>query len=104
MLSKVRTSEVVSKSVLLEIAKETDPVRQADLWAQAQAGQTSVSKLKAERRKKSPTAARLKVWKLVLDDATVVVRFRRGEATPERVTAALERALAELPKPEVTPG
>ena len=104
VLAQIRTSEVVTKSVLLEIAKETDPVRQADLWAQAQAGQTSVSKLKAERRKKSPAASRLKVYKLALDDATVVVRFRRGEATPERVAAALERALAELPKPEVTPG
>jgi len=38
----IRTSENVSKSVLLEIAREPDSARQEALWAQAQAGQLTV--------------------------------------------------------------
>ena len=93
VLAQVRTSEVATKSALLEIVKEPDPARQQELWARVQAGQASVSDLKAQRQRKSPPAKRPKVWKSVIGDATVVVRFPSGEVTPERVTAALEGAL-----------
>ncbi len=95
VMANVRTSEHATKSVLLEIAKEPDAARQQELWTQAQAGQLTVRKLKTEKRGKSPAVERPMVWKVTLDDATVVVRFRGGKATPERVAAALERALAD---------
>jgi ParB family chromosome partitioning protein len=93
VLAQVRTSEVATKSALLEMAKEADPMRQQALWQRVQAGQASVADLKAERRRKSPSAKRPTVWKAAVGDAIVVVRFRRGEVTPERITAALQGAL-----------
>jgi ParB family chromosome partitioning protein len=93
VLAQVRTSEVATKSALLEMAKEADPTRQQALWQRVQAGQASVADLKAERRRKSPSAKRPTLWKAAVGDAIVVVRFRRGEATPERITAALQGAL-----------
>ena len=93
LLEQVRTSEVATKSALLEIAKETDATRQAELWARVQAGQASVAELKAERQTNATATKRTKVCKLKLDDATVFVQFQHGEVTPERVTAALQGAL-----------
>jgi ParB family chromosome partitioning protein len=95
VLAQVRTSEVATKSALLEIAKEAEPTRQQALWQRVQAGRASVAELRAERRRKSPSAKRPTVWKSPVGDATVMVQFRRGEVTPERVTAALEGALAK---------
>ena len=99
VLAQVRTSEVATKSALLEIAKESDPARQQELWARVQAGEASVSDLKAERQRKAPSVTRPAGWKLAVGDATVVVRFQNGEVTPERVTAALEGALEEQLRP-----
>ena len=97
VLAQVRTSEVATKSALLEMAKEADPTRQQALWTRVQAGQASVADLKAVRRRKSPSAGRSLMTKLVVGDATVIVRFRRGEVTPERVKAALQGALEKQP-------
>jgi ParB family chromosome partitioning protein len=97
VLAQVRTSEVATKSALLEIAREADPTRQQALWQRVQAGKASVSELRAERRSKSSASKRPTQWKLVIGDATIVVRFRQGEMTPERVTAALQDALERQP-------
>ena len=97
VLAQVRTSEVATKSALLEMAKEADPTRQQALWQRVQAGQASVSDLRSERRRKSPSAKRPLMSKLTVGDATVIVRFRRGEVTPDRVTAALQGALEKQP-------
>ena len=91
VLADVRTSEHASKSVLLEIAKEADPLRQQELWKQAQAGQLTV---RQARTGKDPAGQpRAAVCKISLAEATVVVRFKAGQGTPERVRAALEQAL-----------
>ena len=94
LLAEVRTSEIASRSVLLEIAKETDPERQRELWVQAQAGQLTVRKARTTKRE-SPTKVNHSVArKIEINEATVVVRFMSGEASRERVTAALQQALA----------
>lgn len=93
-LPDVRTSEHATKSVLLEIAKETDPLRQQNLWAQAQAGQLSVRQARQSKAKTTPAKTNPAMVTLPLADAKVVIRFHSGPATRDRVCAALEEALA----------
>ena len=92
LLADVQTSEHLNKSVLLEIAKEPDPIRQDELWQQAQAGELTIRQARAG--KKSPAKAKGAKATIRLPEATVVIRFRVGEETPERVGEMLELALS----------
>lgn len=93
LLTNVQTSEHASKSVLLEIAKEPDPVRQQALWDQAQAGQLTVREARTAKTKEPGTKSRGGRSKITLADATVAIRFHDGETTPDRVCETLEAAL-----------
>ena len=96
LLADLQTSEHASKSVLLEIAKESDPQKQRDLAAQAQAGELTVREARARKPKtSSPSTPPVTIR---LADATVVVRFVTGESTPERMLVALRAALTEVSK------
>jgi len=94
VLAKVQTSEHATKSILLEIAKEPDPVRQAELWEMAGAGKLTVKG--ARQAKKNGAAKEPKQARVVIElaDASVAVKFRSGEATASRVCEALELALS----------
>jgi len=94
ILADLQTSEHASKSVLLEIAKEADPLKQRDLAAQAQAGHLTVREARASKPKDGP--AKPGPVTIKLPDATVVVRFTRGEPTPERAAEVLRAAIAEV--------
>ena len=94
ILADVQTSEHTSKSLLLEIAKEADPVKQRDLFQQAQAGQLTVRAARAS--KKSEGKAKVPSITIPLPDATVVVRFADGESTRERAGEALRAAASQL--------
>ena len=93
LLAVVRTSEQASKSLLLEIAKEPDPLRQQELWAQAQAGQLTVRGARTSTKQSPAPKNRAAVVSLALADANVVIRFAHGAATPDRVRTALQQAL-----------
>ena len=93
----VRTSEQISKSVLLEIAKEPDAAAQQALLAQAQAGQMTVRQARTQKRNPSAAAPSPTTCTIKLADAQVVIRFQNGVATPERVKAALVQALKSYP-------
>lgn len=95
VLAAVRTSEHVTKSILIEIAKEQDPQQQGTLLQQAQAGQTSVRQARAAKQMAKGEKPRTRAVTIVTDDATVIVQFTQGEAVKHRVKAALERALAQ---------
>jgi ParB family transcriptional regulator, chromosome partitioning protein len=94
LLADVQTSEHANKSVLLEIAKEPDQARQLTLWQQAQTGELTVRKARAAKRSASPASQKAAKATIELAEAKVVVRFRAGEATPDRVCEALELALS----------
>ncbi|MCX6930765.1 MAG: ParB/RepB/Spo0J family partition protein, partial [Verrucomicrobia bacterium] len=90
----VRTSEQISKSVLLEIAKERDEVTQRALLDKAQAGQLTVREARTQQLDRPPDSKRPTSYTMTVADAQVVIRFQHGKPTPERVKAALEKALA----------
>jgi ParB family chromosome partitioning protein len=94
MLANIQTSEHASKSVLLEIAKEPDLGRQQMLWQQAQDGQLTVREARATKRKEPSGNSRKKKATLELAEATVIIRFRIGDATPDRICEALELAIS----------
>ena len=94
VLADVQTSEHASKSVLLEIAKESDPARQQALWQQAQTGQLTVRKARTVKGNACPANPNAAKTSIHLPEAKILIRFRTGEATPERVCEALELALS----------
>ena len=94
LLNAVQTSEPVSKSVLLEIAKQTDPARQGELLEQAKAGQLTVREARAKKPRSS--VPKVNSVTISLPDCSVVVRFARGEATPDRTVGALRTAAVTL--------
>lgn len=97
LLEKVQTSELPSKSVLLEIAKETDPERQAQLCELACEGKLNTQQARAERKRRTvPKVASRRVT-IKLEPATVVIQFHEGDSSPERVRAILELALQQHP-------
>jgi len=94
ILTGVQTSEQVSKSVLLEIAKKPDAATRRAMLVKAQAGQMTVRQARIEKQDRPAPATKTARWTLPLTDATVVVEFGHGEATADRVKAALHQALA----------
>lgn len=94
LLNAVQTSEPVSKSVLLEIAKQTDPARQGELLEQAKAGQLTVREARATKPRSSNP--KVNSVTITLPDSSVVVRFAAGEATPDRTAEALRAAAVSL--------
>ena len=96
---EVQTSEQASKSLLLEIAKVPDPSRQQALWEKAQAGELTVRGARSASQGPPVVRPPPATWKRELGDAQVIVRFQEGEATPERVSAALEQALSRCQEP-----
>lgn len=94
ILDSVQTSERLTRSVLLEIAKlETDEERIA-LWQQATNGGLTV---KAARQKKAETDGGGSLPKLRFPfktkDAVITVVFEREDAGPAEVVSALSEAL-----------
>jgi len=90
----VRTSEQISKSLLLEIAKEPDAATQRALLEKAQTGQLTVRQARTQKQDRAVGAPQPTCRTIKLADATVIVRFTQGEATAGRVKATLEQALA----------
>jgi ParB family transcriptional regulator, chromosome partitioning protein len=93
LMEHVRTSEHCNKSVLLEIAKETDPQQQQVLWQKAQAGQLPVSQARKQRGGDTATKSRKATFTLELAEARVLIKFTSGESSPPRVREVLEAAL-----------
>ena len=96
-----RTSDKVSKSLLVEIARRS-PNEQVALWEQAKQGELTVRKLR-ERRGPSPRQGTKNAplpssqmtfrYPIQTEEAVVTLVFDRPRATQEEIVAALEEAL-----------
>ena len=98
-----RTSEKVSKSVLLEIARQPTEAGQAALWEQAKRGELTVKKAREQKggaKVASPVmpasrpAAMHFRYPVQTEIATVTITFEQPSATQEEIVAALREALA----------
>lgn len=81
------------ESLLLEIAKHDNPERQWQLWEQAQTGQLTVRAANAKNRGR-PTEPRGAKATIELPEAKILIRFRSGEATHQKICEALAMALS----------
>lgn len=97
ILESVRTSEHMSRSVLLEIAKQDDEELRDAMWQSALAGNLTVKT--ARRHKPAEAASAPSKPRTAIPfktrDATVTVVFPHDQATPADVVAALSQALKE---------
>ena len=95
MMESVRTSERLTRSVLLEIAKQEDPDTQRQLLTQALHGQLTVKTLRQPRSTDhdSPPSSSTSIK---LPDATITIRFHTAEHSQDSIRDALTEALASL--------
>jgi|GEM_PF-1007063 len=111
VLSDIQTSENVSKSVLLEIAKQPEAKHEV-LWEQAKRGELTVKKARiqkaAELSKKNkvqtpekkndiqPVSEVPKIFRhsIQVGKASVVLSFDKSVATQKEIVTVLEEALA----------
>ena len=92
-LNSVQTSEQLTKSVLLEVAKEADPKKQLSLIKKAKAGQLTVRKARQEKGNGRPDKPKPVVHTIVLENATVTIRFRKKTSTKKARISVLQEAL-----------
>ncbi len=93
ILSHVQTSEYVSRSLLLEIAKEPEPENQIALWQEARNGELTVKKARERKlRARKPPLPRCDIF---LEQATVTIQFKSEAASPTDVVIVLRAALHE---------
>jgi ParB family chromosome partitioning protein len=100
LTAEFQTSENVSKSVLLEIAKQPTAEKQQAMWEQAKQGEMTVKKARAQKGRTRGEAAPIRPaqpmhyrYPIQTDDALVTLTFDRPSATTEEIVAALEQAL-----------
>ena len=97
VLNSVEATGSINKSVLLEIAKESDPERQKKMCRDAQSGELTVRKARAKKASIGKPSPKIAV--IAVPDATVQVLFRSGKATTERIIEALKAALEKESSP-----
>ena len=102
-----RTSDTVSKSLLLEIAKQPSEKAQITLWEQARRGELTVQKARAEKPKttrgsksegakpaaRTPHTMAFR-YPIQTEFALVMVTFNELKVNQEAIVQALEEALA----------
>jgi ParB family chromosome partitioning protein len=98
IIQDYRTSDKISKSLLLEIAKSPSQ-DQERLWEEAKKGQLTVRKVRAKAantpiQKAVTSHPATCSYPLQTKEALVTVAFRKAEANPAEIVAALEEALA----------
>lgn len=99
LMDDVRTSEQVTKSVLLEIVKESDVKRQRRLWEKAKQGQLTVRRAR-EAKPSKPKAAKDEPKVFRSDAGTVTVKPSKKGAGQAEVVALLESALQQAKQDE----
>jgi len=94
ILEESREAASITKSTLLELARERDPERQARLWEKAKRGGLTVRDARKNQSPRTSPGALPKVVFATNHGASVIVQSTSGELTPDQVVAALEEALA----------
>jgi len=94
IMAELRTSEVVPKSTLLAIVKESNPEKQAALWQRAKAGNLTVRQARAKPRRRTSPGTKPKAVFATIHGASVIVQAETAKLSPQQIRAALTEALA----------
>jgi len=94
--AEVRTSELASKSLLLQIVRQPTAAKMYALWERAKQGGLTVREARGKASKGRPKLKRYQFrYKPEGGDYKVLVTFNRPKVTSEEVVAALRKALTE---------
>lgn len=97
LLEEARKSELITSSVLLEIAKQEDEAIQRKLLLRALRGELTVKSLReAKKESKGAIAPQGSSTSIKLEGITVTVKFSSSEHSKDEVRKALKSALKEL--------
>jgi ParB family transcriptional regulator, chromosome partitioning protein len=101
ILKEYRTSDTVSKSLLLEIAKQPDVERQRTMWMDAKRGELTVKKARDQKavnaapsRSKVPKSMAFR-YPITTDHAQIMLTFTEAKVDQEDIIEALEQALEQ---------
>lgn len=92
-LEALQESPSMTKSVLLELAKESDPDKQQQLIQRSRESALTVREIRSAKKASPAQLPKPALVKIVLEGCTVTVRFEEGGPTQERVQHALKEAL-----------
>lgn len=94
ILTSVRTSEQVSRSALLEVAKLPSPEEQVAFWDASQGGTLTVRKARTHKAESSEAKPKVKNdFRYITKSATVTVTFDRLGITVDDICEALTEAM-----------
>lgn len=96
LLQEARESELVTSSVLLEIAKQEDEAVQRKLLLRALRGELTVKSLREIKQSKKSEPTPTSATSIKVEGALVTVRFQAGEHSREQVMTALLAAIEEM--------
>ena len=94
-----RTSDKLSRSMLLEISRQRSPEAQQTMWEQAKSGKLTVKQARQQKRASSskptekPSAGMSFRYPIQTQEAVVNIIFDRPKASTEEIIMALEEAL-----------
>jgi len=95
IIAELRTSEVVPKSTLLAIVKESNPEKQAALWQRAKTGELTVRQARGKPRRRTSQGTKPKAVFATSCGASVIVQSTSEGLTREQVRRALREALIQ---------
>ena len=81
IIESVQTSEHLTKSVLLEIVKESNSKNQIRLWKKALDGTLTVRNARTTKKRPDKVAPKPITYKYPMEQGTVSIHFKNGEAT-----------------------
>ena len=95
-----RTSDIASKSQLLQVVREKDQGKQLALWEGIKTGTYSTKTAKKARKENTGGRPKhhSKTFAIEEPQATVTVRFKKSRASAQEVWQALDRAAKEQKK------
>lgn len=97
MLAEARKSELLTSSVLLEIAKYDDPTVQRKLLLKALRGEVTVKSLREVKRDPNATQKpETSQTSIKVEGAVITIKFTNPKHSKDEVKAALQKALEEL--------
>ena len=96
------TNGSISKSVLLEIARNKDPEKRTALLQKAKAGQLTVKEIRTVKSKHNGNSKpRVKSHRFPTSRGEVIIKIKEGYATIDDLKLALREALVQLGEPDI---
>ena len=100
-IEELSTNNAISKSVLLEIARNDNPEKRIALLQKAKSGHLTVKEVRTTKSNQNgKSRARIKSHRFSTSHGEVIIKINGGYATIEDLKIALQETLEQLGEPE----